>query len=322
MASEFDLIDRYFRRLGGDRPGVVQGLGDDCARITVPAGQELAVSIDTLVAGVHFPEITSPEDLGWKSLACGLSDLAAAGATPAWATLAVTLPRGPDLDAWLDAFIHGFAALAERHGVVVVGGDTTAGPLSVTVQVAGEVPAGAALGRGGARPGHAVLVSGCPGEAAAGLSQLQSGTGDVDPHLYHRLARPVPRVALGLALRGHASACIDVSDGLAADAGHIAAASGCGIVLDEEALPISPALAAAGDEARVRDWVLNGGDDYELCFTLPAGLAADRSWLGTDIDVDVTVIGEVDRGSGVRLRDRAGRERAVPGHGYRHFAEE
>lgn len=318
MTSEFGLIDRHFRRLERARSDVVRGIGDDCARVTVPPGHELALSIDTLVAGVHFPEIASPEDLGWKALACGLSDLAAAGAEPAWALLAVTLPHGPDPDAWLDAFVHGFGELAAMHDVAVIGGDTTAGPLAFTVQVAGHVPAGQALGRAGARPGDVVCVSGAPGEAAAALAALLCGSTDVDPHLYARLMRPTPRVALGVALRGRATACIDVSDGLAADAGHIAAASGVGIVLEESALPAAPALAAAGDADAVREWILNGGDDYELCFTLPRERADERDWRAS-AGVEVTAIGRVDRGQGVRLRDRAGHERAAPGHGYRHF---
>lgn len=321
MPSEFDLIDHYLRRLGRERPDIVQGIGDDCARVTIPAGHELAVSIDTLVAGVHFPEITSPEDLGWKSLACGLSDLAAAGAEPAWATLALTLPRGPDPGAWLDAFVHGFGELAERYGVAVVGGDFTAGPLAVTVQVAGHVPVGQAAGRGGAHSGDHVFVSGSPGEAAAALAQLQCGAPDVDPHLYARLSRPVPRVALGLALRGRATACIDISDGLASDAGHIAAAGGVGILLEEQRLPVSPALAAAGETDAVREWILHGGDDYELCFTLPAELAGETGWLEA-LDVTVTPIGMVDDGPDVRLRDESGRIEPVSGHGYRHFDDE
>lgn len=318
MPSEFDLIEHHLRRLGRERPDVVRGIGDDCARVTLPAGHELAVSIDTLVAGVHFPEITSPEDLGWKSLACGLSDLAAAGAEPAWATLALTLPHGPDPDAWLDAFVHGFGELAGEHEVAVVGGDLTAGPLSVTVQVAGRVPAGQALGRTGARAGDHVFVSGWPGEAAAALAQLQCGMPDVDPYLYTRLSRPVPRIALGLALRGRATACIDVSDGLVSDAGHIAAASGVGIVLDETALPVSSALAAAGTDTEVREWILHGGDDYELCFTLPPAGAGEGGRLDA-VEVAVTRIGTVAEEPGVHLKDAGGQVRPVSGHGYRHF---
>ncbi|MDX1610681.1 MAG: thiamine-phosphate kinase [Halofilum sp. (in: g-proteobacteria)] len=319
MTTEFDLIERYFRRLGGTRPGIVQGIGDDCARVTLPPGSELAVSIDTLVAGVHFPEFTSPEDIGWKSLACGLSDLAAAGAEPAWATLAITLPHGPDPDAWLDAFVHGFGELGAAHGLALIGGDTTSGPLSVTVQVAGHVPAGAALGRGGARPGDAVCVSGWPGEAAAALTQLQCGAPEVDHHLYRRLSRPEPRVALGLALRGRASACIDVSDGLAADLGHVIEAGGVGAVLDLDALPVSSTLAAAGDTAAVRDWILHGGDDYELCFCLPAErLDTLRAELGPE--PPLSRIGHVVAEPGLWARDGAD---ATPGpldpRGYRHF---
>lgn len=317
MASEFELIERHLAHLTPLGEHVRRGIGDDCAVVTVPAGHELAVSIDTLNAGVHFPADTAPEDVGWKALACGLSDLAAAGAAPAWCTLALTLTAAEE--DWLAAFAAGFGALAARHGVTLAGGDTTRGPgLAATVQVAGLVPEGAALTRAGACVGDVVCVSGTPGEAAAGLAQALAGTPGADPALRARLDRPLPRVALGQALRGRASACIDVSDGLAADAAHIAAASGVGIVLDAGALPVSPALAAAGSAAEAREWLLHGGDDYELCFTLPPAIAADAAWQRA-LDVAVTPIGRVDTGPGVRLRTDDGDERALEVRGYRHF---
>jgi len=322
MGSEFSLIERHFGHLGTHRADVVAGVGDDCARVTVPPGHELAVSIDTLVAGVHFPDYTAPEDLGWKALACGLSDLAAEGADPAWAMLAITLPHGPDPDAWLDAFAHGFSALAKHAGIALIGGDTTAGSLSVTVQVAGHIPAGQALQRAGARPGERICVSGWPGEAAAGLAQLGSEQTDVDVHLQARLNRPMPRHELGTRLRGIASACIDVSDGLAADLGHVLEASGAGATLDLWSLPISPALARAGDTAQVREWILHGGDDYELCFCVtPDDLDTVRT--GADEGVPVTVIGTVEAEPGLRGREQAG---ALPGvlqpRGYDHFVDD
>lgn len=321
MGSEFSLIERHFGHLGADRDDIVAGVGDDCARVTVPPDHELAISIDTLTQGVHFPEYTAPEDLGWKALACGLSDLAAEGAEPAWATLAITLPHGPDPDAWLDAFAHGFGTLALEAGIALIGGDTTSGPLSVTVQVAGHVPAGQALQRSGAQAGDRVCVSGWPGEAAAGLVQLQREFADFDRHLLSRLNRPVPRNALGTALRGRASACIDVSDGLAADLTHILDASGVGATLDLSALPVSPALAAAGSPTQVRDWILNGGDDYELCFCVPPDSVTAVAALA-DGTCPVSIIGTVDAEPGLRGRETADAEPATlwP-HGYDHFAD-
>lgn len=321
MGSEFSLIERHFGHLGADRDDIVAGVGDDCARVTVPPDHELAISIDTLVDGVHFPNYTAPEDLGWKALACGLSDLAAEGAEPAWATLAITLPHGPDPDAWLDAFAHGFGALATEAGIALIGGDTTAGHLSVTVQVAGYVPAGRALQRSGARVGDCVCVSGWPGEAAAGLDQLRRELTDVDRHLQSRLNRPTPRNALGIALRGRASACIDISDGLAADLAHILDASGVGATIDLSALPVSPALSAAGDATRVQAWILDGGDDYELCFSLPRG-RFDELVATAGEDVPLTPIGEVEAEPGLRARAGAGAApAALEPHGYDHFCE-
>jgi thiamine-monophosphate kinase len=321
MGSEFSLIERHFAHLGAHRDDIVAGVGDDCARVTVPGHHELAISIDTLVAGVHFPDYTAPEDLGWKALACGLSDLAAEGAEPAWATLAITLPHGPDPDAWLDAFAHGFGALATEAGIALIGGDTTGGHLSVTVQVAGYVPAGQALQRSGARAGDHVCVSGWPGEAAAGLDQLRRELADVDRHLQSRLNRPTPRTALGIALRGRASACIDVSDSLAADLGHILDASGVGATIDLWALPISSALAGAGDAAQVRAWVLDGGDDYELCFCLPRGHLGELV-AATGDELPLTVIGEIETEPGLRARAGAGAAAVtIEPHGYDHFCE-
>jgi len=315
MISEFDLIERYFAHLAAGGPDVLRGVGDDCAVLRIPDGQVLAVSVDTLVEGVHYPRDTAPEDIGWKALACGLSDLAAAGADPAWCTLALTLPAADEY--WLAGFAAGFAELARAHGVALVGGDTTRGQsTTISVQVAGHLPAGRERGRDGARPGDWLWISGWPGEAAAGLAQLQERAVTIDERLLAHLNRPVPRVALGQRLRGFATACIDVSDGLAADAAHIAAASGVGITIEVECLPVSPALANMNRD-RVRDWMLAGGDDYELCFTLPADQAPDPTGLG----VPLTPIGVVDAGGGVSLRDADGRSTPVGASGYRHFGD-
>ena len=289
--NEFDLIRTHFAALGAARTDVELGVGDDCALLAVPAGQRLAVSIDTLVCGTHFLPDCDPEALGYKSLAVGLSDLAAMGAEPAWATLALTLP--PELVAehpdWIAAFARGLGALAQHHGVRLVGGDTTRGPLSVTLQVHGLVPEGAAIRRAGARPGDLIYVSGTLGDAGLALRQILAGA-PVEPGLRERLDRPTPRVALGMALRGIATAMIDVSDGLAADLGHILDASGVGAELRLQSLPLSPSVAAV--VAADGDWSLPlaSGDDYELCFCIPPGLVGrDRGsrgarWLHPDPD--------------------------------------
>jgi thiamine-monophosphate kinase len=318
VSSEFELIERYFASLTPLGEGILQGPGDDCARVRVPESCELAVSIDTLVEGVHFLAGTDAADIGWKSLACGLSDLAAMGASPAWCTLAITVPRADE--SWLAGFADGFGAIAREYGIALVGGDVTRGPLTISVQVAGHVRSGQALMRGGAHAGDAVCVSGTPGEAAAGLARLQAGTAEAEDPLVRRLHRPTPRVALGARLVGRASACIDVSDGLAADLGHILAASGVGATLDLDALPASDALrrAAVDDATTLQQWILHGGDDYELCFCVPAKeletLPHDDSVMGP-----ITVIGEIEQQAGLRaVRD--GATVALAGQGYRHFA--
>lgn len=292
--SEFALIRRYFSDLGTPRADVELGVGDDCALLAVPPGQRLAVSIDTLVCGVHFLPDCDPESLGHKCLAVNLSDLAAMGAQPAWATLALTLPPGlpAERPRWLPAFARGFDALARAQGVRLVGGDTTGGPLSVTVQVHGLVPEGQAIRRSGARPGDLVCVSGTLGDAGLALRALLAGSSPA-PGLRARLERPCPRVALGLALRGQASAMIDLSDGLAADLGHILDASGVGAELDLGALPLSPPVAGA--VAAGGDWSLPlaSGDDYELCFCLPPGRAGALPGLALQGGCGVTAIGRI-----------------------------
>ncbi len=314
--AEFALIDLIRSRCAIARADVVLGIGDDAALLTVPPGQWLAVSTDTLVAGVHFPHAATARDIGWKALAVNLSDLAATGAEPAWATLALTLPSA---DArWVDEFAGGFAALAREHAVALVGGDTTRGPLSVTVTIHGFVPERAALMRSGARAGDGVYVTGTLGDAAAGLRQALSKTAG-SPHLLERLHRPTPRVAQGLVLRGRASACIDISDGLAADLGHICDASGVGAELDADALPTSPALAAFDANER-RAFQLAGGDDYELCFTAPHAAAGDLLGALAHSGCATTRIGRIVAGKGVRVHDASGNPIAVPHGGWEHFA--
>ena len=279
--SEFELIDRYFRNCGLKRPDVRLGIGDDAALLDSPAGCDLVAAIDTLVESVHFLPGCPAASVGHRVLAVNLSDLAAMGAKPAWALLALTLPR-IDED-WLGEFAAGFSDLARSHDVALVGGDTTSGPLTASVQILGHVPRSQALLRSGARPGDLVFVSGTPGDAAAGLKveqgQLKAAAGVVT-YLRKRFLYPTPRMALGKSLRGFASACIDVSDGLLGDVGKLARASGCGVALNYEQIPVSePLVEAVGDE-RARELALTGGDDYELCFTVsPANVAKLRQEL-------------------------------------------
>jgi thiamine-monophosphate kinase len=273
--SEFALIERYFRTCGAQRADVTLGVGDDAALLAPPAGGELVAATDTLVAGVHFPHGSPAASIGHRALAVNLSDLAAMGARPAWALLALTLPEVRE--AWLEEFAAGFSALARAHEVALVGGDTTRGPLCVTVQLLGHLPRGTALTRAGARAGDALFVSGNPGDAAAGLALEEgrlSAPEDARGYLRERFLWPTPRMALGERLRGFASACIDVSDGLLGDAGKLAAASHAGAVISFDELPVSEPLLAVLGDARARELALTGGDDYELCFAVqPQNLA-------------------------------------------------
>ena len=315
-ASEFSLIERI-RARAGERTDVLLGIGDDAALLRVPEGHELVLSTDTLVAGVHFPEETAPADIGWKALAVNLSDLAAMGATPAWISLALTLPE-PDID-WLDYFIDGFCELAEEHGVALVGGDTTRGPLSITLAAHGFVPSGQALRRAGARVHDEVWVTGTIGDAAGALQQWRAG-GMQSAKLRYRLDRPTPRIAAGLALRGLASAAIDLSDGLAGDLGHVLRASGGGAELELGRLPTSLTLAEhfPDDDARWR-LQLAGGDDYELCFTAaPADAFAIEQALAA-CELNATVIGRITAEPGMRLLRTDGSELALEGAGFEHF---
>ena len=323
---EFDLIELIRERTAQPRGDVVLGIGDDAALLKPPTGQQLVACTDTLVEGVHFPRGTAPEDLGWKSLAVNLSDLAAMGATPAWAMLALTLPQADQR--FVEAFADGFAKLARAHAVSLIGGDTTQGPLSITVSAFGFVPENRALLRSGARVNDAVFVTGTLGDAAAALRLIRdSGLGTRDPtneqarsELLLRLHRPEPRVAAGLALRDVASACIDVSDGLLADLDHVCAASAVGAVIEADALPLSSAMLALFEVDARRAFALTGGDDYELCFTAGVDradrLSADFSRLG----FGATRIGRIVAEPGVRVRDAGGSTVELPRRGWQHFA--
>lgn len=317
-SSEFDLIRRYLTGLGAVRRDVLVDVGDDCALLHVPADRELAVSIDTLVAGVHFLPDCDPAALGHKALAVGLSDLAAVGAEPAWATLALTLPTSDE--AWLAAFARGLGDLAAHEDVRLVGGDLTRGPLSLTVQVHGLVPRGHMLRRAGGQPGDLLCVSGALGDAGLALRHLQRGE-PVDAYLRQRLERPTPRVALGEVLRGVASAAIDISDGLLADLGHLLAASGCGARVELTRLPLADQVA--GVVAANGDWglPLAAGDDYELCFTLPAAHARELPVLAAAAGCPLTPIGTLEAQPELCLVLADGQPWQPQRRGYDHFTD-
>lgn len=318
--SEFDLIRQWFSAIGPRRADVALAVGDDCALLRVPAGRELAISIDTLVEGVHFVAGTDPVALGHKALAVNLSDLAAMGAEPAWFTLALTLPRSDP--AWIAAFSRGLAGLAESAGVQLVGGDTTRGPLAITIQVHGFVEPGRAIRRSGARPGDHIFVTGTLGDGALGLA-VELGRYDAGPHraaLLERLHRPTPRLAAGCRLAPAVSGGIDISDGLLADLGHICTESGVGARILAERLPLSPALQAW--TRTTGDWrpVLAGGDDYELCLTVPPERMAEFRILAQGVDCPVTEIGRIEEAPGIRCIGADGAPLAPIKPGFDHFA--
>lgn len=299
------------------------GIGDDAALLQVPAGQSLVAAVDTMVEGVHFLPGTAAADLGWKALAVNLSDLAAMGAVPAWALLALTLPKGDA--SFVDGFAAGFAELARAHRVALVGGDTTGGPLSFSVTVHGFVPTGQALTRDGAREGDLVMVTGSLGEGAGGLACLRqygvcAREDGAIGRLMARVRRPQPQLAAGLALRGQATACIDVSDGLLADLGHICRRSGVRAELDAGRLPLSDALQSVFGAEQACRFGLSGGDDYELCFTLPESRAHAVQGDLARIGCSATAVGRIVRGEGVGVRDALGQWVDVDSAGWDHFA--
>jgi thiamine-monophosphate kinase len=324
MPSEFALIDRYFRR---PTRHTVLGVGDDGALLRPSAGCELVVSTDMLVAGTHFLPSADPADLGWKALAVNVSDMAAMGAAPKWALLAAALPAATE--SWIEKFAGGFFACADAFDVDVVGGDTTKGPRNFCVTIFGEVPAGQALLRSGAKPDDEIWVSGDPGRAALGLAHLQGRVALAEPALTDCLAalhRPQPRVALGLGLRGLATAAIDVSDGLLADLGHILEASGVAATLKLTVPPaptFTPLAGADIDAASLwQDCYLAGGDDYELVFTVPAERHEEVLTLGNRLDLRIACIGRIEAGPAGALSvfDAAGRPIETARRGYDHFA--
>ena len=322
--GEFDLIARYFTR---PVRHAALGVGDDCALLAPRPGMQLAISRDMLVEGRHFCADVDPEALGHKSLAVNLSDLAACGAKPLAFTLALALPRVDE--AWLAGFSKGLLALADAHGCELVGGDTTQGPLNICITVFGEVPAGQALLRSGARAGDDIYVSGTLGDARLALEALLGHIhlpGELLTQARQRLERPTPRVALGLALRGIASSAMDVSDGLLGDLGHILRASGVGadIDADETSKLIAARALFTGATARfdmelLRQCTLAGGDDYELAFTAPPALREAVAGAAATAATPVARIGRISAEPGLRLADAQGRPLAGRYASFDHF---
>jgi thiamine-monophosphate kinase len=323
MISEFDLIKQYFTRSRRDVSGrTVLGVGDDCALLAPTPGLQLAVSSDMLVEGRHFLAGTDPVDLGHKSLAVNLSDLAAMGAAPLGFTLALALPAADP--AWLDGFSRGLFALADAHGCELVGGDTTKGPLNICITIFGELAPGTALRRDAARVGDDIWISGTLGDARLALADSlgELALDEADRRLAApRLHAPTPRVALGRLLAGGrlAHAALDISDGLVGDLGHILAASKVGAVLDLDALPAGPALMRQSRELR-RRFAAAGGDDYELCFTAPAANREAVLAAGERSGTAVTRVGRIEAEAGLRFIDAGGAPLSLQLHGWDHFA--
>lgn len=319
--GEFDLIARYFDRFKSVRRDVQLGIGDDCALLTVAEKQLLAISTDTLVSGIHFLADIDPADLGYKALAVNLSDLAAMGADPAWLSLALTLPEVNE--EWLKAFSDSLFEQMNYYGMQLIGGDTTRGPLSMTLTIHGLIPAGRALTRSGARIGDWIYVTGTLGDSAAGLAILQDRLQVTDrtsrDYLLARHLRPQPRVLQGQALRDLASSAIDISDGLISDLRHVLNASECGARIELDELPMSQTLTSNAEADQALRWALTGGEDYELCFTVPeinrGALEVALSHLGADY----TCIGQIGPQSEGMKFYRDQQEVELPWSGYDHF---
>ncbi len=313
--TEFSLIEKYFSALGSPRADVLLGIGDDAAQLLLAPDMSLVVSIDTMVCGIHFPENTSAADIGYKLLAVNLSDMAAMGAEPTWITLALTLPNTDE--AWLKAFSTGLGELALQSGVQLVGGDTTKGPMVLSLQAHGVVPNSEALKRSGAQVGDDIYVSGTLGDAALGLKVALEGTEYIDSdYLLQRLNRPTPRVTLGLALRNIAHSAIDISDGLIADLTHICEKSSVSMQLELSKIPLSTAYQNAGIGYIA---AVTGGDDYELCFTAAVDKKQAIQQLSKQLELPIHCIGKVTSGNGGVNCRLNGQPHQITEHGYQHF---
>lgn len=317
MPSEFELIHKYFAR---PTKFTRLGIGDDCALLEIAHGMELAVSTDMLVSGTHFFPDADPFQLGHKALAVNLSDMAAMSAKPRWCTLAIAMPDADEV--WVEAFSRGFFSVADQYEVELIGGDTTRGPLTFCVQIMGEAPMGTAIMRSGAKVGDDIWVSGELGDAALALAHLQGRITLSDEALaicLPQLHMPTPRVELGLWLRGLAASCIDISDGLLADLGHILDLSGVGAELWLEAIPHSTVVGDYSDQAMADECVLTGGDDYELCFTAHPTTRPEVEGLIERVGVNLTRIGTITEGPGLRVLDAGGKPIPITHMGFDHF---
>jgi len=321
VPSEFQLIQQFFQREQAEQPaeGVLLGIGDDCALLQIPVGKQLAVSVDTLVADVHFPADADPELIAERALRTNLSDLAAMGAEPLWFTLALTLPDASR--EWLRSFSRGLFKCARAYGIALVGGDTTSGPLSITIQVMGATQSHQTLRRDGANIGDFVLVTNFVGDGAAALAAIQNRQVFAEEHsdyLQQRFYRPIPRLYESALIREFASSALDISDGLVADLQHICDASDLGAVIDVENVPLSPAVKSLNNDAQAYQWALSGGDDYELCFTVPPEKMANIAMLIAQGKLQATVIGEMIAGDRV-MCEYEGEPFVLTKTGYQHF---
>lgn len=325
--GEFELIDKYFLGPQGatghgsaKRRDVILGIGDDAALMEMPSDAELVVAVDTIVAGRHFPLDSDPQSIGHRVMAVNLSDMAAMGATPAWATLALTLPSVDER--WLAGFSKGLLMLADVHQVALVGGDTTAGPLTISIQLLGHVARGSALRRSGALAGDVLAVTGTLGDSGAGLALVTGSLCTAEraaaTELIRRFEYPAPRVAFGRAARGIANAAMDISDGLAGDLPKLARSSGLAAHVQVERLPLSEAMRALGWPVRARDWALAAGDDYELLVAVPRARFDELAAVAAGLDLKLTAIGELRRGNGVHWT-ADGKPFAAPLAGFDHF---
>jgi len=313
-SSEFSIIEEFFTFRSDKGYCPILGIGDDCAVLDVPSDKQLAVSTDTLVENVHFLPGSDPELLGHKVLAVNLSDLAAMGATPAWASLAITLPA---IDkAWLSSFTKGFFALAKEHSLQLIGGDTTRGPLSITITIMGLLPKQQRLTRSGAKLGDSVYVSGSIGRAGLGLKKAQLDISDIADKDLSAYLKPCPQVALGKELLSVATSCIDISDGLSADLSHILKASGVGARVWDEQLPVAASVRRYMEELGDNLWPYSSGDDYELCFTMPEQVSAHSQ--DKLLAYGVTKIGVIEEEKGLKIETKSG-ELLTLDKGYDHF---
>ena len=322
--DEFSLIQRFFSAsdVNEHKNGVILGIGDDAAILKAAKDEELLITTDTLISAVHFPQETDPAAIGHKSLAVNLSDIAAMGGQARWFTLALSLPESNE--AWLKSFSEGLLALAKLFNVRLVGGDTTRGPLSITITVLGSVPEGTAIRRSGARPGDVIFTTGYAGMAALGLAAVKGflSLSDADQSTFqNKLDYPQPRLLEGQFLRGYATSMIDISDGLAADLGHILDASGCGALIDSERLTNWQPATPAFSNKMILEAALYGGDDYELLFTVPAdtSLLLENNW--QQQFPPLNRIGEITQGAGLIMRETRGKLMKKPTTGYNHFCD-